>query len=88
MMSAIQTKVYAGEGAKVELYVVQTMNAEAVCLHDVGVSCEKDAAVKEVQLELGGAEVYTGTLFELSGEESTADLVSGISGHRAGRRLI
>lgn len=30
MMSAIQTKVYAGEGAKVELYVVQTMNAEAV----------------------------------------------------------
>lgn len=41
MMSAIQTKVYAGEGAKVELYVVQTMNAEAVCLHDVGVSCEK-----------------------------------------------
>lgn len=47
MMSAIQTKVYAGEGAKVELYVVQTMNAEAVCLHDVGVSCEKDAAVKE-----------------------------------------
>ena len=52
MISAIQTKVYAGEGAKVELYVVQTMNAEAVCLHDVGVSCEKDAAVKEVQLEL------------------------------------
>ena len=39
MISAIQTKVYAGEGAKVELYVVQTMNAEAVCLHDVGVDC-------------------------------------------------
>lgn len=86
MMSAIQTKVYAGEGAKVELYVVQTMNAEAVCLHDVGVSCEKDAAVKEVQLELGGAEVYTGTLFELSGEESTADLVSGYLG--TGRQKI
>ena len=86
MISAIQTKVYAGEGAKVELYVVQTMNAEAVCLHDVGVSCEKDAAVKEVQLELGGAEVYTGTLFELSGEESTAELVSGYLG--TGRQKI
>ena len=86
MMSAIQTKVYAGEGAKVELYVVQTMNAEAVCLHDVGVSCEKDAAVKEVQLELGGAEVYTGTLFELGGEESTAELVSGYLG--TGRQKI
>lgn len=86
MISAIQTKVYAGEGAKVELYVVQTMNAEAVCLHDVGVSCEKDATVKEVQLELGGAEVYTGTLFELGGEESTAELVSGYLG--TGRQKI
>ncbi len=49
----------AGEGAKVTLYVVQTMNAEAVCLHDVGVSCEKRCRCEGRQLELGGAEVYT-----------------------------
>lgn len=42
--------------------------------------------MKEVQLELGGAEVYTGTLFELSGEESTAELVSGYLG--TGRQKI
>lgn len=85
-ISAIQTKIYAGEDAKVELYVVQTMNAEAVCLHDVGVLCEKGAVVKEVQLELGGAEVYTGTLFGLNGEESSAELVSGYLG--TGRQKI
>ncbi len=42
--------------------------------------------MKEVQLELGSAEVYTGTLFEPSGEESTAELVSGYLG--TGRQKI
>lgn len=75
-LAAVQTKIHAGPGAKVNLYVVQLLDAGFECLFDIGAVCEDEAEVTVMKLELGAGAVYAGGFADLRGINSafTADI--------------
>ena len=75
-LSAISTELFAEDNSQINLYVVNLLNANSVCINDIRGVCEKDAKIKLVKLELGAKELYANTEINLDGERSdfTTDL--------------
>ena len=71
--SVLQTKIHAGAGAKIDLYVIQLLGSGFTCLNDIGGICEDHALVNLTKLELGAGNVYVGTSIDLKGTESRFD---------------
>ncbi len=78
--AAVQTKIHAAANARVKLVQVQLLGEGFRHLNDVGALLEAGAALEVVQLELGGAEVYSGALADLAGAGSSAAISTGYLG--------
>ena len=68
--AAIQTKVYAEEGAVLHLVQVQRFGTGFTFYNDIGTKCGKNARVETIQLVLGGKNTYLGSRTALEGESS------------------
>lgn len=68
--AALQTKVYAEEGAVLHLVQVQRLGKGFTFYNDIGAKCEKNARVETIQLVLGGKNTYLGSRSALEGESS------------------
>lgn len=68
--AAIQTKVYAEEGAVLHLVQVQRLATGFTFYNDIGTKCGKNARVETIQLVLGGKNTYLGSRTALEGESS------------------
>ena len=77
---ALQIKVYAEEGSRVELTMPQMLGMEVLDLTDIGGLLEKDASVELVKMELGAKKVYTGALMTLKGDGSSFTAHIGYQG--------
>lgn len=85
-MFALQTKIYAQEGARVRLYMVQLLDEACISLNDIGGICGEGAQVEIVRLELGAGKAYAGGLMDLMGDNSSFQARVGYSG-RHGQHL-
>ena len=70
---AVQTKVYAEEGAVLHLIQVQRLGEKVTLLDDFGAECKKEAEIKTIQLILGGKDTYLGNHTALQGEKSSLE---------------
>lgn len=68
--AALQTKVYAEEGAVLHLVQVQRLGKGFTFYNDIGAKCDKNARVETIQLVLGGKNTYLGSRTALEGESS------------------
>lgn len=68
--AALQTKVYAEEGAVLHLVQVQRLGKGFTFYNDIGAKCDKNARVETIQLVLGGKNTYLGNRSALEGESS------------------
>lgn len=68
--AAVSTKIVLEEGASLFLAKAQMLGKGFVFLDDTGAALKDGAALKMVQIELGGAQVYVGTQPELVGNKS------------------
>lgn len=75
--AALQTKVYAEEGAVLHLVQVQRLGGKFTFYNDIGAKCEKNARVETIQLVLGGKNTYLGSRSALEGESSALALDVG-----------
>lgn len=62
---AVQTRLYAEEGAKIHLVKVQMLGSGFIHLDDTGCVCGKNAHISITQLELGSLESYVGVQADL-----------------------
>ena len=69
-ISAIQTEMYAEEGAQIHLFVIQLLGSHVLCFNDIGGICEKNASIELTKLELGSGKNYSGAMIDLKGRES------------------
>ncbi len=69
-LAALQTRIFAEEGARVELYMLQLLSEESVYLSDIGGHCEEDAAIALTRLELGSGKLYAAAHTNLLGKRS------------------
>lgn len=58
----------------------QLLGEKFVCLDDTGAALREDAALRMIQIELGGAKVYAGTQTELVGSRSSFEAKVGYLG--------
>ena len=72
-LAAIQTKIYAEEGALVRLVQVQRLPKGVTCLNDVGGRCESGAKIEVTHLVLGGHATYQGCQIDLAGHNSALE---------------
>ena len=72
-LAAIQTKIYAEEGALVRLVQVQRLPKGVTCLNDVGGRCESGAKIEVTHLVLGGHATYQGCQIDLAGHDSALE---------------
>lgn len=72
-LAAIQTKIYAEEGALVRLVQVQRLPKGFTCLNDVGGLCENGAKIEVTHLVLGGKATYQGCQIDLTGHDSALE---------------
>ena len=72
-LAAIQTKIYAEEGALVRLVQVQRLPKGVTCLNDVGGRCESGAKIEVTHLVLGGYATYQGCQIDLAGHDSALE---------------
>ena len=72
-LAAIQTKIYAEEGALVRLVQVQRLPKGFTCLNDVGGLCENGAKIEVTHLVLGGHATYQGCQIDLTGHDSALE---------------
>lgn len=72
-LAAIQTKIYAEEGALVRLVQVQRLPKGVTCLNDVGGRCERGAKIEVTHLVLGGHATYQGCRIDLTGHDSALE---------------
>lgn len=84
-MSAVETKVLAGSGAKVKLVQVQLLGRGFAHLNNVGASLGAGASFELLQLELGADAVYSGARAELVGDGSAFDAAVAYYGRRRQR---
>lgn len=79
-MAAVQTKIAAGNNAKVKLVQVQLLGSGFVQLNDVGSELQEKASLEVLQLQLGAARIYNGVRTELMGDNSNFDAAIGYYG--------
>ncbi len=75
--AALQVKIHAEENARVLFSMVQMLGEDARVLTDIGGSCEKNASIEIVKLELGGGEQYAGVGVDLKGDRSAFKVQTG-----------
>lgn len=69
--AALQTRIYAEEGAKVTVSVAQLLGEGFTALCDFGGRLEDGASVELVKVELGAGKLYAGGEFGLYGAKSS-----------------
>lgn len=85
-LAALQTRIRAEAGARVRLYMAQTLADGVTCLNDIGAVCGEGASVELVRLELGAGKLYAGCETGLDGDGSRFEAALCYSG-RPGQRL-
>lgn len=78
--AALQSRIYAGAGAKVRLIQVQLLGNGFTHFNDIGCKADDNASVEVLQLELGGRAVYSGALADLTGAASSFKVETGYYG--------
>ncbi|MDY6029371.1 MAG: SufD family Fe-S cluster assembly protein [Acidaminococcaceae bacterium] len=84
--ASVQTKIIAGEGAKVRLVQIQLLGKNFLHLNDVGAELKKDSSLDVVQLQLGASKIYNGAKAKLAGDSSNFSCSVGYYG-REGQHL-
>ena len=74
-------RVFAGEGARVTVRRVQTLDDTWTDIDDMGLFLENGAVVEIFQTVLGAGKTYTGLAGDLRGEGARADVVTHYLGH-------
>lgn len=67
----VQTKLYAGQNAKIHLITIQLLGKNYIHLNDIGALCEENASVKITQIELGAQKAFVGVRASLSDAHSS-----------------
>lgn len=70
-LCGVSTRLFADEGARINLIKVQTLGDNFVHFDDIGGAALKDGRIELVTLELGGCRVYSSAYITLSGKESS-----------------
>ncbi len=78
--AALSTRIVLEKGAQLTLVKAQLLGEKFVCLDDTGAALREDAALRMIQIELGGARVYVGTQTELVGSRSSFEAKVGYLG--------
>lgn len=78
--AALSTRIVLEKGAHLTLVKAQLLGEKFVCLDDTGAALREDAALRMIQIELGGAKVYAGTQTELVGSRSSFEAKVGYLG--------
>lgn len=78
--ATLQSRIYAGAGAKVRLIQVQLLGNGFTHFNDIGCKADDTASVEVLQLELGGRAVYSGALADLTGAASSFKVETGYYG--------
>lgn len=78
--AALSTRIVLEKGAHLTLVKAQLLGEKFVCLDDTGAALREDAALRMIQIELGGAKVYVGTQTELVGSRSSFEAKAGYLG--------
>ncbi|MBQ9067511.1 MAG: SufD family Fe-S cluster assembly protein [Eggerthellaceae bacterium] len=84
-VAGVETRVFAAEGANVDIEFVQTLDATWQHLDNFGAHLEDGARLNASQTVLGAAESYTGFACNLSGRESEAVVETRYLGHGANK---
>lgn len=66
----ISTKLYAAEGARINLIKVQMLGDRFVNMDDIGGICEEKASINVIQMELGADRSWDGCSIDLLGSNS------------------
>lgn len=69
-------QIFAERGAQVSYVQINRLNAASKSLHFSTLRCERDAAVKYAQFNLGGGYVRSEALSQVAGEGSRSDMLS------------
>ena len=69
-ISALQAEILAEENARVDLYLVDLLGSEALCLNHIAGTLESHAEVNLIRMDLGGRKIYSGVNMELLGDHS------------------
>ena len=67
----ISTRIFAEEGAKINLIKAQTLGKEFIHFDDIGGAAMKGSQINLVTLELGGSKVYSSAYMYLSDKEAS-----------------
>lgn len=78
--AALSTKIVLEKGAQLTLVKAQLLGQNYIFLDDTGATLGEDAALRMIQIELGGAAVYVGTQPELIGSRSSFEAKVGYLG--------
>ena len=84
-VAGTRLRVFAADGASVDLSCIQTLDATWQHLDNVGVHLGESARLSAVQTVLGAAESYTGFACNLAGRESDAAVDTRYLGHGANK---
>ena len=84
--AVLRTEVYAEKNARVQLYVAQLLNEQAMAITDISGVCADSASVELIRLELGGGRVYSDCHIDLKGRESA--FYTDIGYHAAGGQTL
>lgn len=69
-LAAVQTRIIAGENARLRLVQIERLGKGFDCMNDVGAYCDENASVELVQLVLGADNVWLGAHAQLAGKSS------------------
>lgn len=84
-LAATQVRIFAGEGATVNIASIQTLDATWQHIDNIGVYLADNARLRATQTVLGAAESYTGFATNLAGRESDAVVDTRYLGHGASK---
>lgn len=69
-VSVLQAEILADKNAVVDLYLVDLLGNESLCLNHIAGKLDDCAEVNLIRLDLGGKKIYSGVNIELSGTAS------------------
>ena len=77
LTSVLQANLFAGKNAVLDLYLVDLLGSEALCLNHIAGLAEDNARINLIRLDLGGRQIYSGVNMDLSGADSSFSSETG-----------
>ena len=70
-VSALQAEIQADKNAVIDLYLLDLLGEDTLCMNYIGGQEEENASVNLIRLDLGGRKIYSGVNMDLLGNDSS-----------------